>query len=500
MILQYSTPSPTLPPDSTATTPNILTPAALHPRQAIWREPVSTYSTIAACQPFTLPAGTFVVGSTTILLAATGEPAVFTPNCYNGRPLLFASSPGGHPVIGEREAKWEDWIRHGDAGFNTSIVPIAYSIAGSAVTCWVITLAVLGFQRKRSLLYKLSLLCSSIFLLVILITSTNILNDQFYSGFLDSTQLRHDLRTSRKLNILNLTFNTVLYIAQVQTAVYLFSRQKEKRIVLWIGGSLTIIAQTIWGVSVLHPTISLNSLPAFSYLFQIALGVLYLCCVFYFAITNHRITLHHSMLIMTLLAILAVSATIILFIVDLASFWFIEWADSLAWITTVFSIVTVREWADRIYILQRKKQKAGVLGRPVYEDVYTKGVPRDTEANVVHESEPESDTESDSSSSTSQHTSNPSHTLHRRTVIDFKDEPLPARYFHKATYPIIYVSDWILNFGLAISRPLSSVSKPTAASPPTAENTERVNSNSEPEEAKLEVYLHDLVRNKVNQS
>ena len=115
-----------------------------------------------------------------------------------------------------------------------------------------------------------------------------------------------------------------------------------------------------------------KSLPAFSYLFQIALSVMYLCCAVFFAITAHLYALHPSLLLEALLALLAASSTIILFIVDLANIWAIEWADSLSWITTVFSIVMMREWADRVYTMQRRHEKTGVLGRQLFEDEVVK--------------------------------------------------------------------------------------------------------------------------------
>lgn len=99
---------------------------------------------------------------------------------------------------------------------------------------------------------------------------------------------------------------------------------------------------------------------------------MYLCCAVFFAITAHLYALHPSLLLVTLLALLAASSTIILFIVDLANIWVIEWADSLSWITTVFSIVMVREWADRVYTMQRRHEKTGVLGRQLFEDEVVK--------------------------------------------------------------------------------------------------------------------------------
>lgn len=493
----------------------------LSPREEIWREPVTTHTTIQACQPIFLKAGTIVVASTTIKVPerADGQPPIqFQPFCINGRPVLGTvprlpdQLARKDSIVSDHSQAWENWVATSEGKFATSIIPVMYSLAASAVTCWILTLVVLGFRYKRTLLYKLALMCSSVYLLVIMIRSTSIVREQFHHGYLDSMELRHILRTSKKINILNLTFNTILYLGQVQTAMYLFSRQMEKRLVLWIGCSLTIIAQTIWGVSVLHPALSLNSLPAFSYLFQIALSVMYLCCAVFFAITAHLYALHPSLLLVTLLALLAASSTIILFIVDLANIWVIEWADSLSWITTVFSIVMVREWADRVYTMQRRHEKTGVLGRQLFEDEVVKSFfsQKDPSLASSNNGDPSISTSSQNIdapkqnpykgkdilrqtstvrttsrspaelSGTTATTTASSHTrispsartmpgvkMHH-AVLDLnfdntaEDGAGPARYlYHKITHSLIYFSDLVINIGLSVSRPLSSVSNPS---------------------------------------
>jgi hypothetical protein len=484
-----------------------------------------------------LKAGTVVVGSTTIKIPkmAEGQPPIqFQPFCINGRPVLGTvprlpdNLARKDSIVSDHSQAWANWVASNEGKFETSIVPVMYSLAASAVTCWVLTLVVLGFRSKRTLLYKLALLCSSIYLLVIMIKSTTILTTQFHHGYMDSMELRHTLRTNKNINILNLTFNTILYLGQVQTAMYLFSRQMEKRIVLWIGCSLTIIAQTIWGASVLHPTLSLNSLPAFSYLFQIALSIMYLCCALFFAITAHVYALHPSLLLMTFIALLAASSTMILFIVDLANIWVIEWADSLSWITTVFSIVMVREWADRVYAMQRRHEKTGVLGKQLFEDevvksfclhndpflaasnnsdpsISTSGQKIDTtkpnshlrQTSIVRTSSqsPEELSGSTATTTASTRTRPPSSArtppgikVHH-AVLDLnfgnaaEDRAGPVRYlYQKITYSLIYFSDLVINIGLSVSRPLSSVSNPStpiAHSPPAvaAPGNEAISSN-----------------------
>jgi hypothetical protein len=415
-------------------------------------------------------------------------------------------------------AEWRDWISDG-GHFAKSVVPLMYSIAASFAVCWLLLLIVMGFQTHRPVLYRLSLLCCSIYLLAVLINFTKIFNDQFHRGYLDALEARHIVKFKRKLHILNLAFNTLIYFAQVQVAMSLFNRQKEKRMVLWLGGSLTIVAQTIYGISVFHPASILTSLSTFAYLFQIALGVLYSCCVFYYAITNRQSSLMRapSMLLLTVLALLAAMSPIILFIVDLVNVWIFEWTDALSWVTSMLAIVTVREWADRVYIAEKIREKNGVLGRQVFEEetgpaaIHRIVKPRrpstdednDTNNNddaLANDGRPW-DEESELTGSTynqqtgtssaaqrshllshsSQQTPRPGHAFSglrsphaqnlssgsstrpiiTHAVIDspldpYEDKSVFMQYMHKAVNSIIFVSDIVINLGMSVSRPLSS--------------------------------------------
>lgn len=485
-------------------------PPELKRRQGIWREPFTTSHNVAACSPITLQPGTFIIGTTTIIVppGATNLP-VFQLQCLYGRPVA-GLVPIQDGIVDNQLDAWQAWLTDDSGRFASSVVPLMYSIAASSATCWLFTLIVLGFQHKRPLLYKVSLIGASVYLLVVLIYFTNILNDQFAQGYLDSTELRQELRVNIKISALNLAFNTLLFLAQVQTAISLFNRQKEKRLVFWLGGSLTVISQTIWGISVFHPASVLNSLPAFAYLFQTAMGVLYTGCVLYYAITNRQSTLNPAMLLLTFLAIVAAASPIILFIVDLANVWVIEWSDAISWVTAMASIVTVREWADRVYRLERNREKNGTLGRQIFDEEIQIPIhrmpPKDPPAPktlrrpIVSDSQssissgntptpiqvsPKSDVfRSEVSGSTCRNSR-----LHERTarsshsdsdqdnanaelyyraniihaVIDspfdpYEDRNVFIRYFHKAVRPILVVSDVVINLGLSVSRPLTSVS------------------------------------------
>lgn len=493
--------------------PSAVTPMAgpLLKRQGIWREPYTTSYDTPGCHPVTLAPGTFHFGDTTIVIppsvaTETAAPIVFHPLCLHGRPVLGIASHNNTElpsVIPNAETEWKNWIADGGR-FATSIVPLMYSIAASSAMCWLLTFIIMGFQTRRPVLYRLSLLCCSVYLLVVIINFTNVFNDQFSRGYFDAIEARHIVKLKPKLHGLNLAFNTIIYLAQVQVAMSLFSRQKEKRMVLWLGGSVSIVAQTIYGISVFHPMSMLTSLSTFAYLFQIALGVLYSCCVFYYAITNWQssLTRDPSMLFLTILALLAAMSPIILFIVDLVNLWIFEWADALSWVTSMLAIVTVREWADRVHVAERIREKNGVLGRQVFEDETGPAAIRPTTKprrpsvgnndddgdNVLanrgrpwdEESELTGSTYHQQSPSTAHRSSPLLH--HQRTsplqsripaslsgpvithaIIDSPFDPYEnksffVQYFHKALDSIIFISDIVINLGMSVSRPLSFAS------------------------------------------
>lgn len=493
-------------------------PPKLEIRQNTWRESYQSSYDLEGCRPVVLQPGTFFIGATTIVVPPEASTLpVFQPQCINGRPAVGSVPiPDSRPGVVEKQSDtWKDWLDDGGQ-FAGSAVPLMYSIGASSATCWLLALIVLGFQRKRPLIYKVSLICSSIYLLIVLILVTDTFKDQFENGYLDAIEIRHALRSNTNLNAVNLAFNTLVYLAQVQTAMSLFNRQKEKRMVLWLGGSLTIISQTIWGISIFHPASVLNSLPALAYLFQIALGVLYTCCVVYYVITNRQSTLQPTMLLLTFLAVMAAASPIIFFIVDLANVWIIEWTDAIGWATSMLSIVTVYEWADRVYRSQRHHEKNGVLGKQVFEDEMDtplNGIPKshhnDSTQNFKPKFNPPPSTGSSPSISSgeahtstspqqefgsnlsgstygvqqqsSQEQSSLPHSQQvtvplaniTHAVIDspfdiYADKSVLVKYLHKAVGPIVYISDAIINFGMSVSPPLTSSSLPTSPLPPDA--------------------------------
>lgn len=295
----------------------------------------------------------------------------YTPFCVDGHPVQI-QRPSTHRAIPNLvaafETDWHAYLLTTEGKFSLSAIPYIYSIGISTAVCVLLTLLVLCFQwDKRPFLFKFSLVLASAYLLAITGVSMSELQKQHRNGYQSVSSLRRSLR-SPVIYGLNLAFNTILYLAEVQTTMLLFSRQKEKRIVFWIGGSLTVVAQTIWGISVFHQDVLNSALPAFAYLFQIALAILFLCCTCYYAITHYHSVLDPDLLPITMFAMVAAASTLTLFIVDLADVWVIEWSDAVAWVATAVAIITVWEWFERSDKLERHRERNGILGRQIFED------------------------------------------------------------------------------------------------------------------------------------
>lgn len=523
---------------------DIVQPRLVKRQQNIWRENLSTYN-YSACKPVTLSHGIYVIGSTTVTVSpeSTNRP-VFHPLCIYGRPVAgtVPIHTTGHSVVSNQLNEWRDWVtREGE--FASCVVPVMYTLATSSATCWLVTLVILGFQRRRPLLYKFALVCTSVYLLVVLIRSIDILNQQFCSGYLDSVKLRYLLRTTMSINVLNLAFNTILYLAQVQITMMLFNRQKDKRLVLWLGVLLTIVAQTIWGISNFHPASSETSLPAFAYLFQIAMGVLYTGCVLFYAITKHESTLQPSLLLFSFLAVISAASPIILFIVDIANIWIVEWTDGISWFSAVLSLVTVCEWHERIYRLERHREKNGILGRKLYDDDDSgSNSVQPTDKSKLQPDNPDStnssfasqsitDTSGNEPSSSDQINGIPgqvqgtaqrypgpthrpgmtsrsvshatvSHPNVTHVVIDspfhpYEDKKGFLRYFQKAAYPLIVASDLIINIGLSISRPLTSASPDNSTPKLIVDDSQGLEASSS-ENSTLRQYVHATRKSKTS--
>jgi hypothetical protein len=276
----------------------------------------------------------------------------------------------GISVLTSTRDEWRDWIKNTDeGGFHSSLSPLLYSLSSSTVICVLLNLVIFDGPR-RPFLQKFSITLSSAYLLTAFIFATRKLELQYNEGFQEGNLLRYELETSKAINILHVIFDTILLSMEVQTLMSLFPRQKEKRLIFWVGGALIVVSQVLWSVSVFDPSSNRteNALPAFVYLFQISISIMYFGCVVYYAVTKHRSAFNRNLIFFSFVSMLASVAPIALFIVDVGGWWVVEWTDSVSWLTSILSIVTVWEWARRVESRERHREKDRVLGRQIYED------------------------------------------------------------------------------------------------------------------------------------
>lgn len=351
-------------------------PVIMEKRNPIWRDGRKS-KTYPACKPLTLSEGSFVYKSKTVHFGKNMSAATFTPLCKNGRPITVIDKIPKFDILTSIRDEWKEWVHHtDDGGFHSSLSPLLYSLSSSTVICVLLNLVIFDGPR-RPFLQKFSISLSSIYLLTTFIFATCKLQSQYYSGYQDGISLRYELETLTALNILHVIFDTILLAMEVQTLMSLFPRQKEKRLIFWVGGTLIIISQVLWSVSVFDPNSNMGSspLPAFVYLFQISISVLYAGCVIYYTVTKYKSALHRRLIFFTLVSHLASFAPIALFIVDVGGWWVVEWTDSVSWLTSILSIITVWEWARRVEVRERHREKTRVLGRQVFEDEAIYSVP-----------------------------------------------------------------------------------------------------------------------------
>lgn len=396
-------------------------------RLSVWRDPV--YPTDhPGCIPIIITEGAIDLGTTTITLQ--GMVATFTPVCYHGHPVAAVDSSAMHfPLFNQIQQGWKQWTDTHQGKFGNSTIPLTYSMLISMVVAWIVVLILIlgenshGFRApvesnggsettepykssiqsdgstttefeeekkesrmkllwmlsfvmphkrpRRPLLLRLGVLAGTIYLTIVLAHSTQLINEQYNKGYLDRSELVERLSSYVYLAVLELIFYFIMLLAQVQVVMRVFSRRMEQRMIFWLGGTMSVVCQVLNGITSIDMALQYQfsgSLPAFQYLFQVAIQIMYACSMVYYLITNSRSTMCMEMVPMTLIAIMASSSPVVLFVVDIANAWLVEWSDSLTWISTLLAIVCAWEWIDRVERLERHHEKEGFLGRQLQED------------------------------------------------------------------------------------------------------------------------------------
>ncbi|EMC98479.1 hypothetical protein BAUCODRAFT_66905, partial [Baudoinia panamericana UAMH 10762] len=331
--------------------------ATLTARQ-LWNFPTQTSSThYIHCTPFTLPVnGILSLASDSVITLTTN--AVFQPEC-TGRTNEGISSIGGVKDP-----------------FYASTTPQTYVIAATTVIAWILMVMLVITPRtsfigstgtnsgfggghgiiggasgggssligvgSRPWLQKVATLTVAISLTIATADTFRTAQHQYENGFLDASALRDEVLGSQEVRVTRAISDVFLWLAQVQTLIRLFPRHKEKVLIKWIGFAL-IIFDSVFSClnsfligSTSRPGHFVDAIPALSYLFELALSLLYAAWVIYYALTKRRYAFYHprmkSICVIALLSLIAVLTPVVFFVTDVSNQDVAGWGDYFRWV------------------------------------------------------------------------------------------------------------------------------------------------------------------------
>lgn len=363
-------------------------------RRQLWNYPTPTRvatTTSSRCTPFTLPSNGVITlnASSFVTLAAD---AVFQPECTGTSDVTVSSTDNDSTDTDLRDP------------FYASTIPEIYALAATTVIAWMLVVMLFitprtflsggavvlgrrGFTNGpsstgigiggRPWLQKIAAVTVAVSLTIATADTMRVAKDQYDIGYMDATALQHDVENGLELKIIRVISDTFLWFAQAQTLIRLFPRQREKIIIKWTAFALialdvlfSILNNFVYaGTS--RPRSFVDAIPALSYLFQLALGLLYCAWVMYYSITKRRYAFYHkhmrNICLVALLSLLAVLVPVVFFVLDISKPSVSGWGDYVRWVGAAAASVVVWEWVERIEALERNDKKDGVLGREVFD-------------------------------------------------------------------------------------------------------------------------------------
>ncbi|KAM0254849.1 hypothetical protein ACHAQJ_006390 [Trichoderma viride] len=293
--------------------------------------------------------------------------------------------------------------------FYASSFPICYALAATTVTAYMLVIMLFitprsffdsgvvylgrpgGFSNTpsggvniggRPWLQKLAALTVAISLTIATADTFRIAKIQYIWGVQNAKVLQNEVMGSTELKAIRIVSDTFLWLAQAQTLIRLFPRHREKIIIKWAAFfliSLDVIFSALNSFLYSDPDSIGNSMPksfahpipALSYLFQLALGVLYAAWVVYYAIMKKRYSFYHPLMknisLVAIISLGAILIPVVFFILDISKPEFTGWGDYVRWVGAAAASVVVWEWVERIEALEREEKKDGILGREVFD-------------------------------------------------------------------------------------------------------------------------------------
>lgn len=230
----------------------------------------------------------------------------------------------------------------------------------------------------RPWLQKVAAIGVAISLTIATADSFRVAETQYEYGFSDAEALSQEVIDGREIRIVRIISQTFLWLAQVQTLIRLFPRHKEKVMIKWAGFALVVldtlfsILENFWYQSTsTRPRSYDDAVSALSYLFELALNLLYAAWVIFYSISKHRYAFFHpkmrNICFVALLSLTAILIPVVFFVMDIARPEIAGWGTYIRWVGSAAASVVVWEWVERIEALERDETKDGILGREIFD-------------------------------------------------------------------------------------------------------------------------------------
>lgn len=361
-------------------------------KRQLWAPPVETTTSWKAhCTPFVLPSnGVLELADSQITLTTN---VVFKPECTGGL---------SHDITSIADLQ---------EPFYASTIPQTYVIAAATVIAWILVIMLIitprtnffghsgaapAFSNGRGIiggasggstnmigvgsrpwLQKVAALTVAISLTIATADMFEAAEAQYVQGYMDANRLRDAVLQSLEIRITRVISDIFLWLAQVQTLIRLFPRHKEKVLIKWIGFALILFDSLFsclnsFMVNSTHsPRRFADAIPALSYLFELALSLLYAAWVMYYSLTKRRYAFYHnkmrSITLIAFLSLVAVLTPVVFFVTDVSNPDVAGWGDYFRWVGAAAASVVVWEWVERIEALERDEKKDGILGREIFD-------------------------------------------------------------------------------------------------------------------------------------
>ncbi|KAG7882094.1 hypothetical protein KL937_000665 [Ogataea polymorpha] len=356
----------------------------VHEKLVLWRNPQKT-ADYAICDSIELWQG-FIVSTSGVF--AVDEDSYFSHLCVSEQPVLYTTNmfltKMGIPRLPIFEESWTEYVDEQRTSpslvFRDSVYPAIFVISTAAVFAVFLTAILFNKHHLRSLkptwIMKISSLLATGQLMAIYIYSLIYLSRQHAEGHVSALELVQSITDSLGFNIVYIISYFLLLLTQIEVIKKMFSRKREQQLILVVGVSLAIISQIIWAASTLaskanssaDENVALVILPVVMYLLRISLSVLYDCLLQVYAISRKDLAFKPTVLPLTLLMELCANAAVAFYIADLANPWVSRLAEIFNITCSLLVNVVTWEWLNRMYQLDKYRQKQGVLGRQLFEE------------------------------------------------------------------------------------------------------------------------------------